>query len=386
MSINPDPPQRSIMDWPAILSGAAIAAGAMVVFTGFTAAIGLGSVSAEPGEGLGTFASILVGLFAFLSTLASYALGGYVTGRMRTPVSGPVSGIAADETRARDGVHGLTVWAVGTLVGAILTLGILSGGVRAVGSAASTAIEAGGSAVGGALQGAGQLAGGVVGGVGQVAGGVISGAGQAAGGALQGAGEAANSQTLQDMLPEGIQQNPLDYVTNRLLRPEETAPNAYSDEAIRSEIAGIIGTVLRTGELPQDDRDYLVRAVAARTQLTQPEVEARVDQAVTEVQDLRAQAEQRLQEVQAQAQEALDTAQAEAQRLQDEAAQRLEEARQAAIDAAETARSAAVWSAFLLAASTLIAGAVAFLAAIRGGRDRDEGRIWAGLHRGIGNR
>ncbi len=380
MSITPDAtPPRSIMDWPAILSGAAIAAGAMVVFTGFIAAIGLGSVSAEPGEGLGTFASILVGLFAFLSTLASYALGGYVAGRMRTPVSG----IAADETHARDGVHGLTVWAIGTLVGAMLTIGVVSSGVRAVGSAASTAIEAGGSAVGGALQGAGQLAGG---GVGQVAGGVISGAGQAAGGALQGAGEAAGGDTLQDMLPEGMQQNPMDYITNRLLRPQETAPNAFSDEAIRGEIAGIVGTVLRTGELPQEDRDYLVRAVAARTQLSPQEVEARVDQAVTEVQDLRAEAEQRLADVQAQAQEALDTAQAEAQRLQQEAEQRLEEARQAAIDAAEAARSAAVWSAFLLAASTLIAGAVAFLAAIRGGRDRDEGRVWSGLHRGIRNR
>ncbi|WP_306754730.1 hypothetical protein [Paracoccus actinidiae] len=383
MSITPDAtPPRSIMDWPAILSGAAIAAGAMVVFTGFTAAIGLGSVSAEPGEGLGTFASILVGLFAFLSTLASYALGGYVAGQMRTPVSG----IAADETHARDGVHGLTVWAIGTLVGAMLTIGIVSGGVRAVGSAASTAIEAGGSAVGGALQGAGQLAGGVAGGVGQVAGGVISGAGQAAGGALQGADEAAGGDTLQDMLPEGMQQNPMDYITNRLLRPQETAPNAFSDEAIRGEIAGIVGTVLRTGELPQQDRDYLVRAVAARTQLSPQEVEARVDQAVTEVQDLRAEAEQRLADVQAQAQEALDTAQAEAQRLQQEAEQRLEEARQAAIDAAEAARSAAVWSAFLLAASTLIAGAVAFLSAIRGGRDRDEGRVWSGLHRGIRNR
>lgn len=381
MSIDPNTPPRRIMDWPAVLSGAAIAAAAMVVFTGFTAAIGLGSISAEQNEGLGTFAAVLVGLFAFLSTLGAYALGGYVSGRMRTPASG----IGADETRARDGVHGLTVWAVGTLVSAILTIGVVSGGVRAVGSAAGTVVEAGGSAVGGALQGAGQLAGGVIGGVGQVAGGVISGAGQAAGGALQGAGQAADSGTLQDMLPEGMQQNPLDYISDRLLRAEETAPNAFSDEAIRNQVAGIVGTVLRTGELPQEDRDYLIRAVAARTQLSQPQVEARVDQAVTEVQTLRAEAEQRLEDARVQAQEAIDTAQAEAQRLQQEAEQRLEEARQAAIDAAEAARSAAVWSAFLLAASTLIAGVVAFLAAIRGGRDRDEGRVWSGLHRGVRN-
>ena len=74
---------RPHVDWASILAGAAIAAGASVVFTGFTAAIGLGSVSAEPGEGLGTFALILVGLFAFASMVAVYGLGGYVSGRMR---------------------------------------------------------------------------------------------------------------------------------------------------------------------------------------------------------------------------------------------------------------------------------------------------------------
>lgn len=384
MSMNPDvKPQHSIMDWPAILAGAAIAAGAMVVFTGFTTAIGLGSVSAEPGEGLGTFAAILVGLFSFLTTLASFGLGGYIAGRMRTPAAG----IPADETRARDGVHGLTVWAIGTLVGAFLTFGLVSGTVRAVGSAASTAVEAGGSAVGGALQGAGQLAGGVVGGAGQLAGGVISGVGQAAGGAIQGAGEAAGGAGgLQDILPQGLQQNPLDYLANRLLRPAEDANATYSDAAIRNEIMGIIGTVLRTGELPQDDRDYLVRALAARTQLSQQEIEARIEEAVIQVQDLRREAEQRLEQAQTQAQEAIDAAQAEAERLQQEAQQQLEQARQAAIDAAEAARSAAVWTAFLLAASALIAGVVAFLAAIRGGHDRDQGRIWAGLHRGLRNR
>lgn len=386
MSMNPEAQTpRSIMDWPAILSGAAIAAGAMVVFTGFTAALGLGSISAEPGEGMGTFATILVGLFAFLSTIASYALGGYVAGRMRTPVSK----VPSDEVRARDGAHGLTVWALGTLLSAILTFGILSSGVRAVGSAASTVAEAGGSAIGGALQGAGQLAGGVVGGVGQVAGGVISGAGQAAGGLAQGVGAAADGGTLQDMLPEGLQQNPMDYITDRLLRPNQTpqavqaAPSAQSDEAIRSEIANIIGTVLRTGELPQEDRDYLSRLIASRTQLSQQEVETRVEQAITQVQDLRAEAEQRLEEARTQAQEALETARAEAEDLRQQAQQQLEEARQAAIDAAEAARSAAVWTAFLMAASSLIAAAAALFAAIRGGRDRDEGRVWGGLHRGL---
>ena len=69
-----------IMDWPAIFAGAAIAAGTTVVFSGFTAALGLGSVSAEPRGGLGTFAAMLLAIFAFLTMVGSYALGGYITG------------------------------------------------------------------------------------------------------------------------------------------------------------------------------------------------------------------------------------------------------------------------------------------------------------------
>lgn len=60
-----DDNRRGHVDWASILAGAAIAAGAWVVFTSFTAAIGLGSVSPEEGEGLGTFAAILVGLLPF---------------------------------------------------------------------------------------------------------------------------------------------------------------------------------------------------------------------------------------------------------------------------------------------------------------------------------
>ena len=42
-------------------------------------------------------------------------------------------------------------------------------------------------------------------------------------------------------------------------------------------------------------------------------------------------------------------------------------------------RRAGVLSAFALAASALIAAAAAFIGAQKGGRARDEGRIWGGL-------
>lgn len=363
------PANRGHVDWPSILAGAAIAAGASVVFTGFTAAIGLGSISAERGEGLGTFSLILVGLFAFVSMIAVYGLGGYVAGRMRSHTGG-----SEHETEARDGVHGLTVWAIGMILSGLLAASAITSGVRAVGSAATTAVEATGSAVGGALQGTGQLAGGLVGGVGQLAGGAVSGVGQLAGGAISGAGEAAGGEGAQGG-------NPLDYVTNRLLRSEAAAPDQFSNEAIRSEVTSILGTVLRTGEVPEDDLDYLRDALAARTELTPAQIDARVEEAVSQAQDLRAEAEARIEEARTQAEEALATAEQRAQELQAEAEQRLQEAQAAAIEAAESARRGAVWSALFLAISSLVAGVAAWMGAIKGGSDRDAGRVWAGLTR-----
>ena len=360
---------RGHVDWASILAGAAIATGASVVFTGFTAAIGLGSVSAEQGEGLGTFALILVGLFAFVSMIAVYGLGGYVAGRMRARGSA-----TEDETEARDGVHGLTVWAIGMILTGIVAAGAVSSGVRAAGNAATTAVEATGAAVGGALQGTGQLAGGIVGGVGQVAGGAISGVGQLAGGAISGAGEAAGGA-------DQMGGNPLDYVTDRLLRSEAAAPDQFSNEAIRSEVGNILSSILRTGEVDDGDLDYLRNALAARTDLTPAQIDARVEQAVTGAQDLRAEAEARIEEARTQAEQALAQAEQRAQEVKAEAEQRLQEAQDAAIAAAESARRGAVWSALFLAVSSLIAGLAAWMGAIKGGNDRDAGRVWSGLTR-----
>ncbi|PZQ47625.1 MAG: hypothetical protein DI556_16795 [Rhodovulum sulfidophilum] len=306
---------------------------------------------------MGMFAGMLVAIFAFLTMIAAYALGGYVAGRMRTPVAGA----GADEVAARDGVHGLTVWALSTIIGAVLAFGAVSGAVKTAADAAGATVQAGGQVVGGALQGAGQLAGGVVSGVGQMAGGAVQGAGEAAGG---GGG-------LSDMLPPEARENPLDYITDRLLRPQESAPQPYSDADLRQQIAGIVGSVLRNGELSDDDRAYLARAVAARTNLSEAEANARIDDAVGEVTALRDAAQQRL-----------DEAKAAATQARDEAQQRIDQAKQEAIAAAEKARRAAVWGACLLAVSSLIAGAAAFAAAIRGGRDRDAGTVWSGLLHG----
>ena len=111
------------------------------------------------------------------------------------------------------------------------------------------------------------------------------------------------------------------------------------------------------------------------------EVQRSIEQAVQQAQDLRAEAQQRLEEAQAQAQDAVDAAEARVEQLRAEAEQRLQEAKEQAIEAAKTARNAAIWSALFLSISSLIAGLAAWMGAIRGGSDRDAGRVWAGLKR-----
>ena len=175
--------------------------------------------------------------------------------------------------------------------------------------------------------------------------------------------------------------NPLDYVTDRLLRSEAAAPDQFSNEAIRSEVGNILSSILRTGEVDDSDLDYLRDALAARTDLTPAQIDARVEQAVTGAQDLRAEAEARIEEARTQAEQALAQAEQRAQELQAEAEQRLQEAQDAAIAAAESARRGAVWSALFLAVSSLIAGLAAWMGAIKGGSDRDAGRVWSGLTR-----
>lgn len=353
---------RSYVDWGAILAGTVVAGGATVVLTAFATGLGLGSISADDGGEFSSWWLILTGIFSVVSMVAIYMLGGYIAGRMRRRVDGALR----DETTARDGIHGLAVWGLGMLVGGFLAAGAISGGVKAVSSAAGTVTEAAGSIVGGAAQGVGQLAGGVVSGV-------VSGAGQAVGGALQGAGEAAPQ--LRDMLPQGLQSNPVDYITDTLLRPEAPQPGAMpgappsqDPEAQQRQIAGILVNTVTTGEVSDEDRAYLRRVVADRTGISEQEVDARVTQAIDRATAIRTEAEQRVED-----------AKARLEQLRTEAEQRFEQAKTEAADAAETARVATILTTFLLAASALVAAAAAYIGAVHGGRHRDEGRIWGGL-------
>lgn len=346
-------PDRSYVDWAAIFAGATVSSGVAVVLTTFAGGLSLNSISADDGGNISVAWLIITALFVVISMVASYMLGGYIAGRMRRPTGAATR----DESTIRDGLNGLVVWGIGTLISGVLAASVITGGVKAVGNVAQTTVQAAGTIVGAATQGAGQFAGGLA-----------SATGSAVGGMAQGAGQAA-APSLDQMLPEGLKSNPLDYFTETLFRTENQAAGGTADaSASQRQVSSILANLLRTGEISDADRNWIGTEVATRTGVSQADAQTRVNQAIERVQAMRAEAQKKVEEAEkmvadtkAQAEQAAERAKAEA----------------AAI--AEKTRVAGILTAFLLAASSLVAAVAAYIGAVRGGRHRDEGRIWGGL-------
>ncbi|TYL90837.1 hypothetical protein FXB40_29850 [Bradyrhizobium rifense] len=106
------------LQWSPILLGAFAATALSFVLVTFGASVGLGVTSASPTWRDASAALwILSGIYLILQAILSFGLGGYVTGWVRTPAApgGPV-----EHTEQVDGLHGLAVWALAVVMGAIL--------------------------------------------------------------------------------------------------------------------------------------------------------------------------------------------------------------------------------------------------------------------------
>jgi hypothetical protein len=251
----------SYLEWGPVVAGAIAAAAISFLLLSFGAAVGLSLTSPWPDSGVRLWVvALAVGWWAVAVQVASFAAGGYLAGRMRTPW--PATG---DEAEFRDNAHGFMVWAVGVLVGALL--------IAMTGAATlRTAVQTTGMVAAGAAGGA----------------------------------SAALSMT------------PADYAVDLLLRPSaqpgtpaggtpaggtpspaapgrDTTRDA-SDQGLRAEAARIFTATIRNREFSARDRDYLVGVVQTRTGLPEAEARARVDAAVNEARDveikLRRQADQ----------------------------------------------------------------------------------------------
>ncbi|HEY9270988.1 MULTISPECIES: hypothetical protein [Achromobacter] len=286
------PPRESAVSavsWAAVIAGAVIAAAlSLALFAGGT---GLGFLSVSPWSGEGVSApAIGVGLIVWLlvTQIVAYGIGGYVTGRLRTKWVD----VHSDEVYFRDTAHGFLVWALSAVVSAVLlgaSIATLASGVAKAG--ASVAAGAGTAATAAAAAGGGD-------GMAQVRG----------------------------------------YFSDALLRPER--PDAGADRGgARDEVARIVAMSVARGSMTGDDRDYVVKVVAAQTGMEPAAAQRRVDQAVQNVK------------------------------------QAADDARQKAKEAADQARKAAAAFALWGFASMLIGAFVASLAATWGGRRRDAVRL-----------
>ncbi len=235
------------LDWGPVILGALGAAATSVVLLAFGSALGLSVVSPYAYAGMSAKgAAILAAVYLALVMVASFAAGGYLAGRMRSPWR------TTDETEShfRDGAHGFGVWSIGVLLGAALA----ASGVGAVVSAAGKATTA------------------------------IAAAGTA--------GAASNPALGQLSL------NPTDYAIDRLLAPAPTAapgapeatpatpggaqPAAAPARRTRADLeapmARALAAGLTTPQLDVRDRNYLARVVADQTGMPQSEAEKRVDE------------------------------------------------------------------------------------------------------------
>src|SRR5262249_13101895 len=107
----------SYIHWGPAIAGAVLAAAAWLVLMAFASAVGFATVSPSPTwRDTSWSLGLLTGLWLLLASLGSFALGGYIAGRVRSSWA-----TTEDEVEFRDGTHGLLVWALAIVLGAVLT-------------------------------------------------------------------------------------------------------------------------------------------------------------------------------------------------------------------------------------------------------------------------
>jgi hypothetical protein len=105
------------LQWTPIIAGALAATALSLILVTFAAAVGLGVSSTAPTWRDASAALwLLSGIYLILQAVVSFALGGYIAGRLHRPTVA----VPSEQMETRDGLHGLTVWAVAVVLGAIV--------------------------------------------------------------------------------------------------------------------------------------------------------------------------------------------------------------------------------------------------------------------------
>lgn len=237
----------SAVRWGPIIAGALTASAATLILVLLGSGLGLSVISpwSTAGVSVTTFA-VSAAVWLVVVQWLSSALGGYLTGRLRTKWVG----VHDDEVYFRDTAHGFLAWALSTmLVALILGSGAwsaISGSVHAASTVAS------GAALGAAAGTAGQ----------------------------GGAGGAANEATA--------------YFVDTLFRATSPSAGAQAPDgaAVSSEATRILLSSAASGEVSAEDRSYLTQLVSARTGLSQTDADARVKTVLQRIEDAKNKAKQ----------------------------------------------------------------------------------------------
>lgn len=220
---------RSAISWGPILGGAFAAIGVTLILLLLGSGVGLTMVSPWSGESssaatVGITAAIWLVVVQWLSS----ALGGYLTGRLRTKWAA----IHTDEVFFRDTAHGFISWAIST----VFVVGFLASSLTS-----------------------------------------LAGAGASAAATAATAATAASATSTQPDLSTS-------YFTDALLRPERVSANASRDDgAASAEVSRILLNDAAKGEVPEGDRTYIASIVAARTGLSEADARTRVDMVLKQI-------------------------------------------------------------------------------------------------------
>ena len=218
---------KSAVSWPAILAGAVVATSASVFLLALGSGLGLISTSPWPGSGASAGAvTALAAIWLIAVQWIASALGGYLTGRLRTKWVGTHT----HEVFFRDTAHGFVTWALATVVLAVLI-------AAAAASAVGTGVRAGATLGSGATR------------------------------------EAANA--VSHATVSG-------YDVDMLFRSAQADPGQSATD-VRAEATHILAKGLTTGDVSAADRAYIAQMIAARTGIAQPDAERRVDDVVAQM-------------------------------------------------------------------------------------------------------
>ncbi|MGB9216284.1 MAG: hypothetical protein WCC42_13770, partial [Pseudolabrys sp.] len=209
------------LQWRSIIAGAVCASALAYVLHAFAVAIGLSLSSTAPTWRDASWALVLLsGLYILLVALASYSFGAYIAARLRAPVTS-----AADSTEFRDGMHGLVVWALATLLTVLIVLATAQVASRLVAPSGAPSTSAAG-------------------------------------------------------------ENLLAYDLDRLFRSDRRPQGAESNmNYTRTEAGRILLSASSHRGMQADDRTYLVRLVTAMTGLAPADAERRVNDVIAQTKE-----------------------------------------------------------------------------------------------------